>query len=124
MGITALILIKQGSFMKIHSLLTGHFSLLLLICSITATQLTGCFTVGQEFAASRVPEIKIGQTRKQDINDLFGTPWRTGLEDGHYLDIRHLQVFLLFGNNDTQDLLVRFDPQGLVRSYTFSTTRK
>ncbi|WP_347988006.1 outer membrane protein assembly factor BamE [Methylomonas sp. AM2-LC] len=110
--------------MKTHSLLTGKFNLLLLICSITATQLTGCFTVGQEFAASRVSEIKIGQTRKQDINDLFGTPWRTGLEDGHTTWTYGIYKYSIFGNNDTQDLLLRFDPQGLVRSYTFSTTRK
>ena len=32
--------------------------------------------------------------------------------------------YSLFGADDTQDLLIRFDPQGIVRSYTFSSTRK
>ncbi|MGD0960992.1 MAG: outer membrane protein assembly factor BamE [Methylomonas sp.] len=110
--------------MKIHAFTAVNFRSLLLIIGIAATQLTGCFTVGQEFAASRVPEIKVGQTRKQEINDMFGTPWRTGMEDGHPTWTYGIYKYSLFGNSDTQDLLVRFDTQGVVRSYTFSTTRK
>lgn len=110
--------------MNKYWLLAAKFKVLLLIGGIAATQLTGCVTVGQEFAASRVPEIKIGHTRKQDITDMFGTPWRTGLEDGHPTWTYGIYKYSLFGNNDTQDLLIRFDPQGLVRSYTFSSTRK
>ena len=102
----------------------GKLSALLLISGLSATQLTGCVTVGQEFAASRVPEIKIGQTRRQDISELFGTPWRTGMEDGHPTWTYGIYKYALFGGNDSQDLLIRFDNQGLVRSYTFNTTRK
>jgi hypothetical protein len=97
--------------------------LLLFICS-TATQLTGCITIGQEFAASRAADIKLGQTRKQDITDMFGVPWRTGLEDGHPTWTYGIYKYSLFSSADTQDLLIRFDNQGLVRSYTFSSTRK
>ncbi|TPQ24269.1 outer membrane protein assembly factor BamE [Methylomonas sp. HW2-6] len=97
---------------------------LLLVSALSTTQLTGCFTVGQEFAANHVPEIKIGQTRKQDITEMFGTPWRTGMEDGKPTWTYGIYKYALFGGTDSQDLLIRFDPQGIVRSYTFSTTRK
>lgn len=96
----------------------------LLLSGFAATQLTGCFTVGQEFAATRVPEIKVGQTRKQDVSEIFGTPWRTGLEDGRPTWTYGIYKYTLFGGDDTQDLLIRFDQQGIVRSYTFSSTRK
>ncbi|MGZ4998764.1 MAG: outer membrane protein assembly factor BamE domain-containing protein [Methylomonas sp.] len=99
-------------------------SSLLLVSGIASTQLTGCFTVGQEFAASRVPEIKVGQTTKKEISELFGTPWRTGLEDGRPTWTYGIYRYALFGGDDTQDLLIRFDPQGIVRSYTFNSTRK
>lgn len=89
-----------------------------------ATQLTGCATVGQEFSASRVHEINVGQSRKQDITNLFGTPWRTGLEDGRPTWTYGIYRYSLFGADDTQDLVIRFDNQGIVRSYTFNTTRK
>lgn len=92
--------------------------------ALASTQLAGCFTVGQEFASNRVNEIKVGQTRKQDISEMFGTPWRTGLEDGRPTWTYGIYKYSLFGGDDTQDLLIRFDPQGLVRSYTFSSTRK
>jgi outer membrane protein assembly factor BamE (lipoprotein component of BamABCDE complex) len=97
---------------------------LLLMSGLVTTQLTGCFTVGQEFAGSRVPEIKIGQTTKQQITDTFGRPWRTGMEDGRQTWTYGIYKYSLFGADDTQDLLIRFDPQGVVRSYTFSSTRK
>ncbi len=97
---------------------------LVFVTSVLSSLLTGCFTVGQEFAGSRVPEIKIGQTKKQDVTDLFGTPWRTGMEDGRTTWTYGIYKYSLFGADDTQDLLIRFDPNGVVRSYTFSSTRK
>jgi outer membrane protein assembly factor BamE (lipoprotein component of BamABCDE complex) len=100
------------------------FSYLALVAGLVSSQLTGCFTVGQEFAGSRVPEIKVGQTTRQDISNIFGKPWRTGMEDGRPTWTYGIYKYSLFGADDTQDLLIRFDQQGLVRSYTFSSTRK
>jgi len=97
---------------------------LAFISLLSAILLSGCVTVGQEFAKSRVTDIKIGQTRKQEVQDMFGQPWRIGLEDGHVTWTYGIYRYYLFGNDDTQDLLVRFDNQGVVRSYTFSSTRK
>lgn len=102
----------------------ARLSSLLLLSGIFSTQLTGCFTVGQEFAAHRVNEIKVGQTRRQEISEMFGTPWRTGMEDGRPTWTYGIYKYALFGGNDSQDLLIRFDPQGVVRSYTFNSTRK
>jgi len=99
-------------------------SYFLIAAGLAATQLTGCFTVGQEFAGSKVPEIKIGQTTKQDITNIFGRPWRTGMEDGHTTWTYGIYKYSLFGADDTQDLLIRFDNQGVVRSYTFNSSRK
>ncbi len=52
----------------------------------------------------------------------FGAPWRTGLEDGQrtwtYAEYR----YSLFGGAQTRDLLIRFDDEGRVASYTFNST--
>lgn len=109
---------------KIFSLRAVSLGSALMISGLSALPLSGCVTVGQEFAASRVPEIKVGQTRKQDITELFGTPWRTGMEDGRPTWTYGIYKYSLFGGDDTQDLLIRFDNQGVVKSYTFSSTRK
>ena len=119
--------LNQAKFMKknFSNRCMGAIKLssLLLVSGIAATQMTGCFSVGQEFSASRVPEIKIGQTTKKDISDMFGTPWRTGMEDGRPTWTYGIYKYSLFGS-ETEDLLIRFDPQGVVRSYTFGSTRK
>lgn len=107
-----------------RSIKVSKLSAFLLLTGLASTQLTGCFSVGQEFAGSRVPEIKIGKTTKQEVTDIFGTPWRTGMEDGRTTWTYGIYKYSLFGADDTQDLLIRFDPQGIVRSYTFSSTRK
>jgi outer membrane protein assembly factor BamE (lipoprotein component of BamABCDE complex) len=106
------------------ALKAAKLSAILVFGSVAASQLTGCVTVGQEFAAHRVAEIKIGQTKRQEITELFGTPWRTGMEDGRPTWTYGIYKYALFGGNDSQDLLIRFDPQGIVRSYTFNSTRK
>lgn len=113
----------EKHFIK-RSIKVSKLSIWLLLSGLAGSQLTGCFSVGQEFAGSRVPEIKIGKTTKQEITELFGTPWRTGMEDGRITWTYGIYKYSLFGADDTQDLLIRFDPQGIVRSYTFSSTRK
>jgi len=107
-----------------HGVRAMKLSFLSIIMVFSTTQLTGCFSVGQEFAGSRVPEIKIGQSTRQDIESIFGTPWRRGSEDGKSTWTYGIYKYYLFGPADTQDLLIRFDKQGIVRSYTFGTTRK
>ncbi len=106
------------------NLIRSRIASLVFLSGVLCSQLTGCFSVGQEFAGSQVPKIKIGQTTKQEITDIFGTPWRTGMEDGRTTWTYGIYKYSLFGADDTQDLLIRFDPNGVVRSYTFSSTRK
>lgn len=103
---------------------TAKFRSLLLVSALASTQLMGCFTVGQEFAGSRVSEIRIGQSTRQDVENIFGTPWRRGSEDGKSTWTYGIYKYYLFGPADTQDLLIRFDNHGIVRSYTFGSTRK
>ena len=85
---------------------------------------TGCATVGQEFAATRVMEIKLAETTQQEVKQMFGEPWRTCIEDGlvtwTYADYK----YYLFAPEDTQDLVIRFDNMQRVKSYTFNTTRQ
>lgn len=82
----------------------------------------GCLNVGQEFPVRGVPAIEMGTTTQDEVRDRFGDPWRTGRENGQrtwtYGDYR----YSLFGPARTRDLVVRFDDQGRVASYAFSST--
>ncbi len=82
----------------------------------------GCATVGHEFPSSGVAQIRMGQTTQQQVKELFGEPWRTGVEDGRPTWTYGRYRYRLFGETQTKDLIVRFDAQNRVHSYTFSTT--
>ena len=83
----------------------------------------GCVSVGKKFPVEQVPNIEIGVHSKSDIERLFGRPWRTGLEDGEitwtYGDYKRS----LGGETHTRDLIVRFNADGIVSSYSFSSDK-
>jgi hypothetical protein len=89
-------------------------AILMLLCS--------CASVGRKFPVSSVSEILIGETKDAEIREMFGEPWRVGVEDGRrtwtYGDYR----YRLMGEPSTTDLVVRFDEKNVVVSYSFSTT--
>jgi outer membrane protein assembly factor BamE (lipoprotein component of BamABCDE complex) len=84
--------------------------------------LTGCMTVGREFPAQRVANLEIGATTREQVRGLFGTPWRTGVEDGQQTWTYGHYHYALLGDTRTKDLVVRFDAHDVVASYTFNST--
>jgi len=82
----------------------------------------GCATVGSEFPVAPVDEIVIGQTTQADIQRMFGNPWRIGVDDGDTTWTYGHYKYKLFGRARTRDLVVRFDANGTVSSYSFNTT--
>ncbi len=81
-----------------------------------------CASVGREFPANSVTQIRLGETTKEDINKIFGPPWRTGIEDGNQTWTYGYYKYRLFGQSTTRDLVIRFDSQDVVFSYTFNTS--
>jgi hypothetical protein len=82
----------------------------------------GCAAIGREFPVAAVDQIVIGKTTRDDIQRLFGTPWRVGVEDGKPTWTYGHYRYKLFGRAKSRDLLVRFDEHNVVASYTFSST--
>lgn len=82
----------------------------------------GCATVGHEFSPARVPQITIGQTTKSDIRLMFGEPYRRGIDDGDSTWTYVHYKFRLFGEHmKTRDLLIRWDKEERVRSYSYNS---
>ena len=93
-----------------------------LLAAGAASLLAGCLTVGRDFPAQRVTQLHIGTTTREEVRTAFGQPWRTGLEDGQPTWTYGHYRYTLLGNTRTRDLVIRFDPRGVVQSYTFSST--
>lgn len=89
---------------------------------LPAVLAAGCFSVGTPFATHEVGRIQVGATTRAQVERQFGTPWRTGREDGDETWTYGRYVYALLAPARTADLTIRFDRNGVVRSYTFSTT--
>ncbi|MDH5183795.1 MAG: outer membrane protein assembly factor BamE [Gammaproteobacteria bacterium] len=82
---------------------------------------TGCITVGNEFPVSKLEQIKQG-TSRAEVEKIFGQPWRVGKDSGYRTwTYAHYKVSL-FSQPKTRDLVVRFNAEGKVVSYTFNST--
>ncbi len=93
-------------------------ALSLLFISLSA----GCATVGQDFPVLQVSERQVGTTTRDEIRSLFGPPWRVGIEDGQRTWTYGKYRYGLFGGKSAKDLVIRFDNNNVVSSYTFNTT--
>ena len=83
---------------------------------------SSCISLGQDFPVSHVPAIKIGQTTKSEVRKLFGSPWLSGNHDGELAWTYGNYDYSVFGERKAKDLVVQFDDNGVVTTYTFSTT--
>ena len=92
--------------------------LLPLLCGLL---LAGCVSAGKDFNVRMVRQIQVHQTTRAQIEEMFGPPWRTGIEDGKQT---WSYGYYKYGVGDTlsRDLTVRFAPNGTVASYTFNSS--
>ncbi len=90
------------------------------ICLVLS--LTSCATIGRNFTASKVYDIQIGKTTAAEIREMFGEPWRVGIEDGMPTWTYASYHYSALGETKTKDLTIRFDANNIVRSYTFNSS--
>jgi hypothetical protein len=91
--------------------------------AILALTLGGCgSTLGVSFPSEHVDDIRIGETRRDEIRELFGSPWQVGIEDGLVTWTYSFYRKPVSGGVEGRDLVVLFDDAGLVSSYRFHTT--
>lgn len=82
---------------------------------------SGCLAVGRNFTAAPVKSIEKGVSKKEDVQKLFGDPFRQGLDDGYESWTYVYNRWSLFGSTRSKDLYVVFNKDGTVRSYTFNS---
>ena len=97
-------------------------AVLLSLSLMVILSFSGCATIGKDFPAIKVSEIKIGMTTQEEIRTMFGSPWRIGIEDGQRTWTYGNYSYGLFVEKKAKDLVIRFNNKNVVASYTFSTT--
>jgi hypothetical protein len=106
----------------VRGILMSHVFLGLMMTVLLLS--VSCATVGHDFPVARVSDIRIGETTQDQIREMFGDPWRVGIEDGQRTWTYGKYRYRAFKETSTQDLVVRFDESNTVASYTFNTTEQ
>ncbi len=91
-------------------------------CLLALTVLSGCVSIkfGREFPSPDPKMIVAGKTDKTSLQRMFGEPYQVGLDSGD-------QTWRWFygqresGAEISKDLSIRFNPDGTVKSYSFSS---
>ena len=103
-------------------LVKPNYAVALILISILILFVSGCITLGKEFPEANVSSITIGLTTKNEVRKLFGSPWLSGVQDGKLAWTYGSYDYSLFGERKAKDLVVQFNDQGKVSSFTYSTT--
>ena len=82
----------------------------------------GCISVGKHFSSDDLSWIIKDQTKKDDIYDELGEPFRVGIDSGKLTWTYGYYKYRLLGSTCTKDLVIYFNKDGTVHSYTFNTS--
>jgi outer membrane protein assembly factor BamE (lipoprotein component of BamABCDE complex) len=84
--------------------------------------LFGCATVGRDFDATRLDWLRTGRTSKTQVLEALGQPWRVGSDAGDPTWTYGYYEYHALGESNGKDLVIRFAPDGTVKSYTLDTS--
>lgn len=93
-----------------------------LTCLVALVLFTGCLSIrfGRDFPSPEARSIVTGKTDRAALQRMFGEPYQVGLDTGD------ATWRWFYGQRDrgaemSKDLTVRFNADGVVKSYSFSS---
>jgi hypothetical protein len=90
-----------------------------LMC-ILFLALSGCMSVGRDFATTPVRNIQNNITTQNEVFANFGEPVRRGLDNGFETWTYSYQYYEFTQLRDSKELHVVFNKDNTVRSYSFT----
>lgn len=104
---------------KEHTMKQSLTGILLLVTLIT---FSACSNVGTNFDTSMVKQIQKGKTTQADIENMFGQPYKTGVQNGHPAWVYEFDQYRAFGDDASKDLLIVFNDNKTVRTHQIMST--
>ena len=77
----------------------------------------GCGSVGKNFDESLYTKIAKGTTNKNDIQAMFGDPFKKGIQNGYPVWIYEYNYVNSFDTNIIKDMIIVFEKNGVVKSH-------
>ncbi len=80
----------------------------------------GCGTSGKDFNASLFDSINNGNTTKEEVESMFGRPFKKGFQNGNEIwiyEYNKYKAFKILGEDSTKDMVVIFDENKVVKTH-------
>ncbi len=88
---------------------------------ILAVFFSGCGTVGRNFDESLYANIAKGTTTQNDIQAMFGPPFKKGVQNGLPVWTYEYNYVNSFGTDIVKDMIIVFEKNGVVKSHQLMT---
>ncbi|GJL79502.1 MAG: hypothetical protein NPINA01_24910 [Nitrospinaceae bacterium] len=86
---------------------------------IAGLAVAGCGTSGKEFNEVLYDSIQNGHTTQQEVESLFGHPFKKGSQNGKEIWIYEYNKYRLIGTDRSKDMVIVFDDSGVVETHQF-----
>jgi len=84
---------------------------------------SGCGTAGKNFDESLYKNIVAGTTTYNEIQSMFGPPFKKGIQNGYKVWTYEYNFYNALGKNITKDIVIVFDQSGVVKSHQMMTNQ-
>ena len=92
----------------------------MIIVMTSILTFVGCGgTVGKKFNTYKVESIINGTTTQTEIENIFGKPFKTGIQNGKPIWVYEDNRYNLLRKEISKDLIIVFSPSGVVQSHQF-----
>ena len=101
----------------------AHNTLVLNLLLLASLFFIGCGTTGKNFNESLHKNIVVGTTTHKEIQAMFGSPFKKGVQNGYKTWTYEYNFYNALGNNITKDIIIVFTQSGVVKSHQMMTNQ-
>ena len=101
----------------------AHNTLVLNLLLLASLFFIGCGTTGKNFNESLHKNIVVGTTTHKEIQAMFGSPFKKGIQNGYKTWTYEYNFYNALGNNITKDIIIVFSQSGVVKSHQMMTNQ-
>jgi hypothetical protein len=94
-----------------------------IILLISLLFVYGCGSTGKNFNESLYKNIITGTTTHKEIQAMFGSPFKKGVQNGSKVWTYEYNAYNSLGNDITKDMVIVFTPSGVVKSHQMMTNQ-
>ena len=93
-----------------------------VLATVLMSLTLACGSVGKRFDSSHLKNIHQGITKKSEILDMFGSPFKEGEQNGKTTWTYQYNQYSVYNDGSYKDLVILFDENHTVESYRYTSS--